>query len=69
LERPAVEHKLTFSFVGSAATVGRGLAALIDQTDADEVITTVRIFDPDACLRSLEILADVRQQLPSADGA
>ena len=70
LERPAVEHKLHFSYVGSAATVGRGLAALIDRTEADEVLTTVRIFDPAACLRSLEILADVRQQLSSAnDGA
>ena len=35
---------------------------------ADEVITTVRIFEPDACLRSLEILADVRQ-LPSVADA
>jgi len=61
MERPAVDHKLHFSFVGSAATVGRGLTALIDQTEADEVITTVRIFDPAACLRSLEILADVRE--------
>jgi luciferase family oxidoreductase group 1 len=68
LERPAVEHKLKYSFVGSAATVGHGLADLIDQTDADEIMTTVRIFDPAACLRSLEILADVRQQLTSADG-
>ena len=68
LERPAVEHKLHFSFVGSAATVGRGLAALIEETEADEVITTVRIFEPNACLRSLEILADVRQ-LPAAGDA
>ena len=68
LERPAVEHKLHFSFVGSAATVGRGLSALIEETKADEVITTVRIFEPNACLRSLEILADVRQ-LPSAGDA
>ena len=63
LERSAVEHKLKYSFVGSKATVGHGLANLIDQTDADEIMTTVRIFDPHACLRSLEILADVRQQL------
>lgn len=63
LERSAVEHKLKYSFVGSKATVDHGLANLIDQTDADEIMTTVRIFDPHACLRSLEILADVRQQL------
>ena len=60
MEKQAVEHKLTYSFVGSAATVRRGIAALIDRTDADELITTVRIFDPGACHRSLEILAEVR---------
>jgi len=67
LEKPAVEHKTTYSFVGSAATVSDGLADLIDKTDADELITTVRIFDQGACLRSLEILADVRPQLTPED--
>jgi luciferase family oxidoreductase group 1 len=62
-EKLAVEHKQTYSFVGSAATVSDGLADLIEQTDADELITTVRIFDPAACLRSLKILADVKRQL------
>ena len=60
MEKQAVEHKLTYSIVGSAETVRRGIAALIDKTDADELITTVRIFDPGACHRSLEVLADVR---------
>ena len=60
MEKQAIEHKLTYSIVGSAETVRRGIAALIDKTDADELITTVRIFDPGACHRSLEVLADVR---------
>ena len=59
MEKQAVEHKLTYSIVGSAETVRRGIAALIDRTDADELITTVRIFDPGACHRSLEVLAEV----------
>ncbi len=62
-ERPAVEHKLTYSFVGAAATVRDGLSELIDRTNADELIVNMRIFDPAACLRTLEILADVRTQL------
>ena len=62
-ERPAVEHKLTYSFVGQAETVRKGLAHLIEQTKADELIANMRIFDPAAGLRALEILADVRQQL------
>ena len=61
MEKPAVEHKLTYSFVGSPETVQSGIAALITETEADELMTTVRIFDPDACLRSLEILAGMRQ--------
>ena len=58
-EKPAVDHKLTYSFVGSAETVEKGLDDLITQTEADEVITTVRIFDPHACVKSLEILAGI----------
>ena len=61
MEKPAVEHKLTYSCVGSPETVQQGVTDLIEQTQADELMTTVRIFDPDACHRSLEILADVRQ--------
>ena len=69
LERPAVEHKLKYSIVGSEETLRVGLADLIEQTAADELMTTVRIFDPAACMRSLEIMAAVRRQLaaPSAD--
>ena len=61
-EKLAVEHKLTYSFAGSAASIRHALTSLIDQTSADEVITTVRIFDPAAALHSLEILADLRQE-------
>ena len=69
LEKPAVEHKLKYSIVGSEESVRDGLADLIEQTAADELMTTVRIFDPAACMRSLEIMAAVRRQLaaPSTD--
>ena len=63
LEKPAVEHKMTYSFVGSAETVKTGLEGLIASTNADELIATARIFEPSACLRSLEILAEVRRLL------
>lgn len=62
-EKMGVAHKLTYAYVGSAETIAEGLADLIAKTEADELMTTVRIFDPKACLRSLEILADVRQVL------
>ena len=58
-EKPSVEHKLRYAFVGSADTVRAKLDEFTKLTGADELITTVRIFEPEACHRSLEILADV----------
>ena len=58
-EKSSVQHKLRYAFVGSAETIQTGITQFLEQTGADELITTVRIFDPDACLRSLKILADV----------
>lgn len=60
-EKPSVEHKLTYSYVGSGETVREGLDGLVEQTGADELISTVWIYDPEACLRSLAILAEVRE--------
>jgi len=68
IEKPTVEHKLTYSFVGSAETVRKGVAALVADTQADEIIATARIFDPSACLRSLQILAGVRRDLAADAG-
>lgn len=59
-EKRAVQHKLRYAYVGAADTVAAGLQELIAQTQADEIMTTVRLFEPSACLRSLEILAQVR---------
>ncbi|HKI98196.1 MAG TPA: LLM class flavin-dependent oxidoreductase [bacterium] len=60
-ERAAVEQKLACSLVGSRETIGRGLAAFIAETGADELIVTARIHDPLAALRSLEILAEAHR--------
>ena len=62
-EKQAVEHKLRYSFVGAHDTVRQGLTALFEETAADEVMTTVRVFDPAAGLHSLDILAHVRDGL------
>lgn len=58
-ERAAVEHRLQYAFVGSPDTLRDQIEALVERTGADELITTVRIFDEAACLRSIELLADV----------
>jgi luciferase family oxidoreductase group 1 len=57
-ERAQVHKMLACSLVGSMASVKEGLSALVEQTDADEVIAVSPLFDQAACLRSLEILAD-----------
>lgn len=67
-EKRAVEHKLHYSYVGDADTVEEGLSALLAETGADEIMTTVRAFDPAAGRRSLEILAQVRDSMPVAAG-
>ena len=66
-ERQAVEHKLHYSFVGSAATVHSQLSRFVEQTAADELIVTARIFDRQARLRSLEILSELGGQLPAPE--
>ena len=65
MEKPAVEQKLTYSYVGAPETLKAGIARVLEDTKADELIATARIFDPSACLRSLEILAEVRHQVGS----
>ncbi|MCH8008711.1 MAG: LLM class flavin-dependent oxidoreductase [Chloroflexi bacterium] len=62
-EKPHVKHKMLYSVVGSLETVRRGVADFIEKTGADEIIITVRIYDPTAGLRSLEILAEASRQL------
>ena len=59
-ERVAVEQMTACSVAGSPETVRNGIAAFVEATKVDEIITTVRIFDHRDRLHSLEILADVR---------
>jgi len=56
-ERRQVERMLSVSLVGSPQTVRRDLAALLEQTGADELIVAGAIHDHAARLRSYELLA------------
>ena len=62
-EKSMVDHSLACSFVGSAETVERGLEAFIEATRPDELMITAHIYDQTARLRSLEIVAQVRENL------
>ena len=54
---------LACSFAGSPETIAPRLAALLRQTAADELIVASPIFDHGARVRSLELVAQVRDGL------
>lgn len=62
-ELAGIEQVLSCSAVGSPETVQRGLANLIEQTKADELIISAPIFDHQARKHSIEIAAAVRVNL------
>jgi alkanesulfonate monooxygenase SsuD/methylene tetrahydromethanopterin reductase-like flavin-dependent oxidoreductase (luciferase family) len=60
-EREMVEAKLALAIVGGPQTVCWKLAALLEQTQADELIFTSDLYLHSDRLRSFEILAEVLQ--------
>jgi luciferase family oxidoreductase group 1 len=65
-EKAMVERSLAVSFVGSADTIEAGLVPLIDSLQPDELMITAHIYDQAARLRSIELIAQVRDTLGSA---
>jgi len=62
-EKAAVANMLTASAVGGPATLRRQLAAIVEQTGADELIAAGAIHDHAARLHSYELLAEVGRGL------
>jgi luciferase family oxidoreductase group 1 len=56
-ERAEVERMLRVAAVGSVGTVRARLAAVLEETGADELILTAHIYDHHARLRSFELAA------------
>ncbi|MEX3979062.1 LLM class flavin-dependent oxidoreductase [Paraburkholderia sp. EG287A] len=65
-ELAGVSHSLACSVVGDQETVRAGLASVIEQTGADELIVTAQIHDHAARLRSFEMAAQAREELKEA---
>lgn len=61
LEKAQVSQMLSRSIVGSPETVRAGLDALIAETGADELILVSDVFDHQARLRSIELIATACQ--------
>jgi luciferase family oxidoreductase group 1 len=68
-ERAGASHMLTHSIVGSPETVRAGLERFTNTTGADELMVVSAIYDPDARIRSYEILADVARDIDAARAA
>jgi luciferase family oxidoreductase group 1 len=66
-EKSLAAQTLAVSAVGSAETVARGLQNFIDVTHPDELMITAHIFDHNARLRSLELVAEIRPSLISSE--
>ena len=62
-ELAGVDHALRYSVVGGPATVEQGLAKLLAETAADELMVTAQIYDQAARQRSFSIVADAREAL------
>jgi len=57
-ERAHVERMTRVSVVGDSETVRRGLEAIVEATEADELMIAAHIFDHQARLRSFDIVAE-----------
>ena len=61
-ERAGVEHALRYSFVGSPRSVALSLREFIATHRPDELMVTAHVYDQRARLRSLELLAELRDR-------
>ena len=62
-EKEFVETMLSTRFVGSGETVERKLGAFVDELQPDELIMTCHVYEFSTRLRSLEVVAKVRDRL------
>ena len=60
--RLSVESLLSCSAIGSPDTVRRQVQEFAERTQADELIVTSQIYDPQARIRSYELLAEVAME-------
>jgi luciferase family oxidoreductase group 1 len=68
-EKAMVARSLAVSFVGSPDTVADGLVSFLDDLKPDELMVTAHIYDQATRLRSIELIAQVRDRLGAKGGA
>ncbi|BCE01688.1 LLM class flavin-dependent oxidoreductase [Marinicellulosiphila megalodicopiae] len=62
-EKHHIEHMLQYAIVGSKKTVAFQLSRFIKATEIDELIVSMPIYDADARLKSLKLMAQVRDEM------
>jgi luciferase family oxidoreductase group 1 len=66
-ERAAIQDFLAAAVIGGPDTVRKGFAALLQATQADELMLVCDVYDPALRLRSLDIAAAAHAQLQAKD--
>jgi luciferase family oxidoreductase group 1 len=62
-EKAIIHEKLSYSLAGSPDTIREKLPAILQQTEADELIVTASVYDHAARLRSYELLSEIAASL------
>jgi len=57
-EKAAVLQMMKYTFIGSAATVKKGLQSFLDDTQVDEIMVASYVYDNDAKIRSYELIGE-----------
>ena len=62
-EKAMVEHALAVSYIGTVESIETGLNNLIDSHEPNELMITAHIYNQQARLRSVELVAQVRERM------
>lgn len=57
-EKAAVLQMMKYTFIGSAATVKKGLQSFLEDTQVDEIMVASYVYDNDAKIHSYELIAE-----------
>ncbi len=63
LQHPSLHQMLKYSFVGSKATVKKGVQAFLQQTGVNELITVNAMYDINARIKSTRLFSEIMQEI------
>ncbi len=62
-QHPLLQQMLKYSFVGTKEIVREAIIDFIDQTGVDELMVATNVFDPDARIKSYQLLSEIMNDL------